>query len=200
MTVVVLIVVPGPSVLFVMSRTLALGRAAGLATVLGNVSGLALQVALVVLGVGAVVKASAAAFTAIKLVGAVYLVILGLRAIRDRKKLASVVERSSGQRPMNQIVREGFVVGATNPKGLLIFTAVLPQFVGQGAGHVPLQLTLLGGICLIVALVTDSCWAFLSGALRNAIRRSPRRLELVGGLSGLVMIGLGIRLAAGGRQ
>jgi threonine/homoserine/homoserine lactone efflux protein len=140
LVVVVLIVVPGPSVIFVASRALALGRKAALATVVGNACGLAVQVAMVALGIGAVVAASIAVFTAVKLVGAAYLVVLGIRVVRDRRRLAVVRDAAGSPRATRRIVREGFVVGMTNPKGLLIFSAVLPQFVSRSAGHVPLQL------------------------------------------------------------
>src|SRR4051794_25760237 len=106
LTVLVLIVVPGPSVLFVVSRALALGRRAALATVVGNAAGLAVQVAMVALGVGAVVSASATVFTAVQLVGAAYLVVLGLRVIRDRKQLATIVGPAQVPRASQRILRE----------------------------------------------------------------------------------------------
>ncbi len=199
-TVAVLIAVPGPSVLFVVSRALALGRRAALATVVGNTAGLALQLVLVVLGVGAVVNASTIAFAMVRLMGAVYLAYLGLRVIRGRKSLAAIVDAARAPRATRRVVREGFIVGASNPKGLLIFAAVLPQFVGRSAGHIPLQLAILGGVCLLIALVTDSCWASAAGSVRDLVRRCPRLLEWVGGASGLVMIGLGVRLAVSGRD
>lgn len=199
-TVIVLIVVPGPSVLFVVSRALAYGRRAALATVLGNNAGLALQVGLVAMGVGTLLTASAVVFTAVKLVGGAYLVYLGASAIRHRRRLASVVDAGATPRGGGRMLREGFVVGATNPKGVVIFTAVLPQFVNRDAGRVQLQLAFLGAICLLVALVTDSTWAYASSRVRGWMARSPRRLELVGGASGLAMIGLGIRLAGSGRD
>lgn len=196
----VLIVVPGPSVLFVVSRALALGRRAALATVVGNAAGLAVQVVMVALGVGAVVAESAVVFTAIKLVGAAYLVVLGVRVIRDRRKLSTIIDVATTPRAARRILREGFVVGATNPKGVIIFTAILPQFVTRDAGHVSLQLGLLGAICLAIALISDSAWALASGTARAWLGRSPCRLELVGGTSGLVMIGLGLGLAVSGRK
>src|SRR5690242_16752551 len=129
-TVYVIILIPGPSVLFVVSRGVALGRRAALATVLGNASGFALQLALVALGVGSLVAHSAAAFTTLKLIGAAYLVLLGLRKIRDRKALASMFGRvEMAPKSLGRIIREGFVVGATNPKGVVVFTAILPQFI-----------------------------------------------------------------------
>jgi len=83
---------------------------------------------------------------------------------------------------------------------VIIFTAVLPQFVSRGAGDVPLQLGFLGAICLAIALISDSAWALVSGTARSWLGRSPRRLEYVGGASGLVMIGLGLGLAVNGRK
>ncbi len=196
----VLIVVPGPSVLFVVSRGVALGRRAALATVLGNATGLAVQVVLVAAGIGAIVQRSLAVFTAIKLVGAAYLLYLGARTIRSRRALAEALDATVAPRGARRIVREGFVVGATNPKGLLILTAVLPQFVERGDGHVPLQMLVLGSICVAIALVSDSAWGLVAGTARLWLARSPRALEAVGGASGLVMIGLGIRLATTGRR
>jgi threonine/homoserine/homoserine lactone efflux protein len=200
LTVCVLIVVPGPSVVFVVGRALALGRRAALATVVGNAAGLAVQLTLVAVGVGAVVADSAAVFTTIKLVGAAYLMLLGIRVIRDRRKLSTIVDAAVAPRAGLRIVREGFIVGVSNPKGVIIFTAVLPQFITRSAGHVPLQLAFLGAICLVIALVSDSAWALLSGTARSWLGRSQRRLEFVGGTSGLVMIGLGLGLAASGRK
>jgi len=200
LTAFVLIVIPGPSVLFVVSRGVALGRRAALATVVGNAGGLALQAALVALGIGSIVERSVAVFTAVKLVGAAYLVFLGIRMIRDRRALAAVADAASAPKSWRRILREGFVVGATNPKGVIIFTAVLPQFVDRPAGHVPVQIGLLGAICVAIALVSDSAWAVASGTARLWLARSPRRLELVGGAGGLTLIGLGIRLAVTGRK
>jgi threonine/homoserine/homoserine lactone efflux protein len=200
LVVAVLIVVPGPSVIFVVSRALALGRKAALATVVGNACGLAVQVAMVAVGIGAVVAASIAVFTVVKLVGAAYLVVLGIRVVRDRRELAVVRDAGDSPREMRRIVREGFVVGVSNPKGLIIFSAVLPQFVTRSAGHVPFQLAFLGSICLVIAICSDSAWALASSRARDWLNRSPRRLELVGGASGITMIGLGLTLAVSGRK
>jgi threonine/homoserine/homoserine lactone efflux protein len=126
--------------------------------------------------------------------------VLGVRAIRDRHRLAAVVDAAVAPRATRRIVREGFVVGATNPKAVIILTAVLPQFANRSAGHVPLQVAFLGSICLAIALVSDSVWAVSSGTARSWLARSPRRLALVGGASGLVLIGLGLRLAVSGRR
>ena len=200
-TVYVLILIPGPSVLFVVSRGVALGRRAALATVIGNTAGLLFQLLLVVVGLGSILASSETAYTVIKLIGAAYLVTLGVRSIRDRKQLAGVL-MPAGARPrrLGTIVREGFLVGATNPKGLIIFTAVLPEFIDRSLGHQTLQLATLGGLCAVVALLSDGSWAIASGTARNWLGRSPRRLERLSAGGGVTMIALGAGLALTGRQ
>jgi threonine/homoserine/homoserine lactone efflux protein len=199
-TIFVLIVIPGPSVLFVVSRGVALGRRAALATVLGNTAGLGVLAIIVSLGLGSIVARSLAVFTVIKLAGAAYMVFLGLRMFRDRHALARMLDAAVEPKGLQRMLREGFVVGVTNPKALILMTAVLPQFVDRSAGHVQLQFLLLGAISLVVGLFSDGAWAIVSGTARVWLARSPRRLELIGGAGGLVLIGLGVRLAVTGRR
>jgi threonine/homoserine/homoserine lactone efflux protein len=200
-TVYVLILIPGPSVVFTISRGVALGRRAALGTVLGNTTGLLCQLALVVVGLGAVLASSDTVFTVLKLVGAAYLVLLGLRSIRDRRGLAAALAPAASiSRSGRRIFREGFVVGATNPKGLLIFTAVLPQFIDRADGHATLQLATLGLVCALVALISDSSWALVAGTARDWFGRSPKRLERLSAGGGLTMIGLGAWLALSRRR
>jgi threonine/homoserine/homoserine lactone efflux protein len=199
-TVYVLILIPGPSVLFVISRGVALGRRAALATVVGNASGFALQLVLVSIGVGSIVARSDAVFGALKLLGAAYLVLLGIRKIRDRKALTDFGVSAVAPRGLGRIVREGFYVGATNPKGVIIFTAVLPQFIDRSQGHVTLQLALLGVICIVIALLSDGAWAIASGTARQWLGGSSRRLERLTGAGGVMLIGLGVGLAVTGRK
>jgi threonine/homoserine/homoserine lactone efflux protein len=201
LTVYVLILVPGPSVLFVVSRGVALGRRAALATVLGNTSGLLFQLVLVVAGLGSLLASSDAVFTVLKLVGAAYLVILGLRSVRERRELAGALSPTAlAPRPIGRILREGFIVGATNPKGLIIFTAVLPNYIDRSRGHESLQLATLGLICGVIAVVSDSSWAVASGTARAWLGRTPKRLERLSAGGGITMIGLGIALALTGRR
>jgi threonine/homoserine/homoserine lactone efflux protein len=195
-----LIIVPGPNVLFVISRSLMLGRAAGVGTALGGQLGVSVQIAAVAFGVGAVVERSVAVFTVIKLAGAVYLVYLGVQALRHRRSLASALEARAEPKTLRRILRDGFIVGATNPKAIIFFVAVLPQFADRAAGHVPLQMLLLGAVFLAIAVLCDSSWALLAGWARTWLARSPRRLALVGGTGGLVMIGIGATLAITGRK
>jgi threonine/homoserine/homoserine lactone efflux protein len=199
-TIFVLIVIPGPSVLFVVSRGVALGRRAALATVLGNTAGLGVLVLAVALGLGSLVERSVTVFTVIKLAGAAYMVFLGVRMFLDRHALARMLDATVAPKGMQRMLREGFVVGITNPKAVILMTAVLPQFIDRAAGHVQLQFLLLGAISLIVGLFSDGAWAIVSGTARVWLARSPRRLELIGGAGGLVLIGLGVRLAITGRR
>jgi threonine/homoserine/homoserine lactone efflux protein len=199
-TVYVLILIPGPSVLFVISRGVALGRRAALTTVLGNETGFMLQLTLVAIGVGSLVARSDAVFNALRLIGAGYLVFLGVRKILERKSLAQFGPAAATPRSLGRIYREGFYVGATNPKGLVIFTVVLPQFVDRSQGHVTAQLAVLGLICIVIAGLSDAIWAFASGTAREWLGNSPRRLERLTAGGGAALIGLGVGLAITGRK
>ncbi|QDY89474.1 LysE family translocator [Arthrobacter sp. UKPF54-2] len=194
----VLIAVPGPSVLFVIGRTLALGRRGGLLSVLGNALGELLQIAAVALGVGVVLAQSVALFSVVKFAGAAYLIYLGVQAIRHRggTTAARGPARSASAR---RVLREGFIVGATNPKSVVFFVAVLPQFVDYHAGAIPLQLATLGAVFLMIALVSDSAWALAAGTARQWFARSPRRISALGTTGGIMMIGLGGTLALVGQ-
>ena len=197
----VLILVPGPSVLFVVSRGVALGRGAALATVIGNTAGLLFQLALVCVGLGSLLARSDAVFTTVKLIGAAYLVLLGVRAIRGRKALSGALNPLAvAPRRTGRIVREGFAVGATNPKGVLMFTALVPQFIEPARGHATLQLATLGLICALIGLLSDSTWALASGTARQWLGRSPQRLERLSTAGGVTMIGVGAVLALSGRR
>ncbi|HEU5420013.1 MAG TPA: LysE family translocator [Streptosporangiaceae bacterium] len=195
-----LIVVPGPNVLFVITRSLQLGRAAGLAAVVGGALGVYLQIIAVAIGIGALVERSMLVFNVIKLVGAAYLVYLGVQAIRHRRSLVAALEVAETRKSVRRMLVDGLTVGATNPKVAVFFAAVISQFADRAAGHVPLQLLLLGAIFIGIALISDSAWALAAGTARGWLARSPRRLELIGGTGGLVMIGIGARLALTGRN
>ncbi|MET8783627.1 LysE family translocator [Streptomyces sp. NPDC004589] len=196
----VLIAVPGPSVVFVVGRGVALGRRAALATAVGNNGGVLIQAVLVAFGLGAVVARSIVVFSVLKFAGALYLVYLGVQTWRHRGELAVTDAQQRPPTNVRRIARQGFVVGVSNPKGFLIFSAVLPQFVNRSAGHVTLQLLLLGIVCAAVALVSDSAWGLLAGTARGWFRGSPRRLSAIGAVSGTVMVGLGVRLALTGND
>jgi threonine/homoserine/homoserine lactone efflux protein len=196
----ILIVIPGPSVLFVIGRALAYGRRTALATVVGNAVGVYLVAAAVAFGLGPAVERSALLFMIVKLAGAGYLVWLGFQAIHRRRTLKATFAAVAEPLDARRAAREGFIVGFANPKAVILFAAVLPQFVDRSAGHVPVQMLVLSLISFVNALVTDSAWGIAAGAVRSWFARSPRRLELVGGTGGLMMIGLGVTVAATGRK
>lgn len=199
-TAVLIIVIPGPSVLFVIGRALALGRVGGLLSVLGNALGMLPLVAAVALGVGAVVASSVVIFTGIKVIGGLYLIYLGVQAIRHRVDRAPVGVLGSSRLSAWRVLAEGFVVGVTNPKTIAFFVAVLPQFVSLQSGWVPLQLAVLGTVFVLIALLSDSVWALAAGSARDWFGRSPRRSERLTGAGGLLMIGLGGALALTGHR
>jgi threonine/homoserine/homoserine lactone efflux protein len=196
---VVLILIPGPSVVFVVSRAIAHGRRAALATVAGNSLGVVVLVTAVAFGVGSVVERSAVVFTTIKLVGAAYLVYLGIRTFRARGELAALLGSTPVAPRGRRMVGQGFVVGLTNPKAMVFFAAVLPQFVDRGAGDLSVQMLLLGALFVVMAMVLDGAWGLAAGTVRDWMARSPRRLAMLGGTGGLMMIGLGTGLAVTGR-
>jgi threonine/homoserine/homoserine lactone efflux protein len=198
-----LIVVPGPSVMFVISRGVTLGRRAALATVVGNAAGAYVQVVAVAAGLGAVVARSIAVFTVIKLIGAAYLLFLGVQAIRHRQRAAdAVVSRAADDTAvgLRRILRDGFAVGIANPKVIVFFAAILPQFVDPARGLVAAQMLLLGLVFVAIALVCDSSWGLLAGTARDWLGQSPRRLRRLHAGSGVVMVGLGVRLLTTGRH
>jgi threonine/homoserine/homoserine lactone efflux protein len=195
-----IIVIPGPSVMFVVSRAVSYGRRAALLTVVGNAGGSYVQVVLVAIGVGAIVERSIAVFTVVKLVGAVYLVWLGVQTIRHRRD--TTVNESSVviARSRQSLVTDGFVVGVANPKTIVFFAAILPQFVIRGGAPESVQMAVLGLVFVAVALVSDSLWGIGAGTAREWFVRSPQRLERLTGAGGLVIVGLGVRLAVTERR
>lgn len=198
---VVIVAVPGPSVLFTIGRALTVGRREALLTVVGNAIGVYLQVVAVAVGIGVIVERSAAVFTVIKLVGAAYLVYLGVQAIRHRRKVTeALAEGLPTALPSGRALRDGIIVGVANPKSIVFFVVALPQFTDPAAGHVPVQMMVLGALFPVIAVVLDSVWALLAATARVWFSRSPRRLELVGGTGGLMMIGLGASIAVTGRK
>ncbi len=196
----VLAAAPGPSVLFVVSRSMVLGRRSGLGTAVGDGLGLIVQVVVVSFGVGVVLEQSIVVFNVVKLAGAAYLVWLGVQAIRHRRSLRNTLDAKVEPRKTGRVLWDAFVVGASNPKGVVFLGAVLPQFVDRSAGQVPLQLLTLGATFLLLSLGANVAWALGAGAARSWFARSPRRLEAVGGAGGLTMIGIGLGLAMAGRK
>ncbi|MEI2712563.1 MAG: LysE family translocator [Nocardioides sp.] len=186
--------VPGPSLLFTIGRALTVGRTEALLSVVGNALGLVAQVVLVALGLGAIVAASTHAYTLIKVAGALYVVWLGINAIRHRGDAREAMATGVPIR-RGHPVRIGFTVGLTNPKTIVFFVAFLPQFTDPG-GSVGLQSLILGIVFAILAVMSDSIWALAAGKARDWFASKPTRLDGLSVAGGTMMIGLGGLLVA----
>lgn len=181
--------IPGPSLLFTIGRALTVGRSEALLSVVGNALGLLGQVAFVAFGLGAIVAASATAFTAVKVAGAAYVIWLGIQAIRHRGEARVALETGSAPRRGNP-VRVGLVVGLSNPKTIVFFVAFLPQFADPG-GAVALQTVVLGAVFAVMACASDSVWALTAARARTWFARRPERLDTLSAGGGVMMLGLG---------
>jgi len=194
----VIIVVPGPGVLFVIGRALAHGRRTAFATAAGHAVGNYVVAACVAVGLGALLQRSAEVFTVVKLAGALYLVFLGVQAVRHRHSLAAAMSSAVGPSEGWRALRDGFIVGVTNPKSFILFGAILPQFVDRGAGNVPAQMLLLALISVTMGLASDAAWGLAASTVRAWFAVSPRRYALVGWAGGLAMVGVGVTIALTG--
>jgi threonine/homoserine/homoserine lactone efflux protein len=189
----VIILAPGPSVLFVIARAIAWGRATAVFTVAGNVTGAFSLSVFVALGLGPILQRSELAYIAVQWGGGLYLVYLGVDAIRKRSAHAADMTNQGEIAPsIRRSIRDGFWVGALNPKGVVFFAAVLPQFIDREKGSVTAQLILLGAIFAILAFVSDGSWGMLAGTARNWLATDARRLERLRATGGTIMIILGI--------
>lgn len=221
----VIIVIPGPTVLFVVGQSLSHGRRSGLTSVLGGSVGIIPIIVAVAFGVGTIVAQSVVIFTIVKILGAGYLVYLGVQGIRHRRNGNEVPEDPSASHADDRsasldadaavdpetaaasfvpagrelsyrsMFMQGLIVGISNPKTIIFFVAALPQFVSIEAGHVPLQMIVLGLLFQALALFSDGSWAFIAGTARSWFARSPRRMSRIRGIGGGMLIGLGGTLA-----
>jgi threonine/homoserine/homoserine lactone efflux protein len=193
-----LLLVPGPAVLYIMTRSIDQGRAAGLASVAGIESATFVHILAAALGLSAILVSSALAFDIVKYVGAVYLIYLGVQKLRskDEDDASVVVQRQS----LGQIYKQGVIVNLLNPKTALFFFAFLPQFIEPSHGSVPLQIVLLGLIFVSIATLTDGTYALVSSSLAGRLRGNKRFKRVQRYVSGTVYVGLGITTALAGRN
>ncbi|MEY2876692.1 MAG: hypothetical protein RLZ24_119 [Actinomycetota bacterium] len=193
----IIILAPGPSVLFVIARAIAWGRKVAVFTVAGNVTGAFFLSSLVAFGLGPILSRSDLAYSAVQWGGGGYLVYLGINAIRARKIAAADMKSQGSVVPTFwQSARDGFWVGALNPKGLVFYAAVLPQFVDIERGNVTGQLLFLGALFSILAFISDGSWGLLAGTARAWLASDEKRLELLRVIGGCVMIILGLLVIA----
>jgi threonine/homoserine/homoserine lactone efflux protein len=189
----VIILAPGPSVLFVIARAIAWGRKIAVFTVAGNVSGSFVLSTFVAFGLGPILQRSDLVYTAVQWGGGLYLMYLGIDAIRHREVQAADMTNQGDVAPsMRRSIRDGFWVGALNPKAIVFYAAVLPQFIDRERGHVTGQLVLLGAIFSILAFISDGSWGLLAGTAREWLATDPKRLEKLRATGGTIMIILGI--------
>jgi threonine/homoserine/homoserine lactone efflux protein len=197
-TALIIIVIPGPSVLFTIGRALSAGRRGAFVSLVGNSVGCYLQAIAVAAGIGAIVQASADVYTAIKFVGAAYLIYLGVQAFRHRHAFSASLGTPVSARVGRRLFLDGILVGVTNPKMMVFYTVVMPQFTDPARGHVWLQMLVLAAFVPVIAIATDSVWALAAGSAREWLASSPRRLATVGGAGGLAIVGLGVTVAVTG--
>lgn len=190
---ILIILAPGPSVLFTIARAIAWGRVAAIATVIGNAAGMFLVSVLVALGIGPILQRSEILYNGIQWAGGAYLIYLGYAAIAASKVDAADMQKTVGGKPsFFTSVRNGFWVGVLNPKSVVFFAAILPQFIDQEKNNVTAQLLLLGAIFALIALISDGSYGLLAGTIRQWLAGDVKRLIFMRLTGGVVMIALGI--------
>jgi threonine/homoserine/homoserine lactone efflux protein len=193
---VALLLTPGPAVLYIVARSIDQGRTAGLVSTLGINFGTLFHIAAAALGVSALLMSSALAFSVLKYAGAFYLIYLGVRKLRERD--AEGPAEPSAPRRLASIFYEGVLVNLLNPKTALFFFAFLPQFVDPGRGAVASQILFLGGLFVLMALVTDGTYAVLAGSIADSLRGNLRLQRAQRYFAGGVYLTLGVATALAG--
>ncbi len=196
----VVLVLPGPGVFYVVARTLGQGTRAGLISAAGLSVGVLAHVAAAVAGLSAILLTSATAFEIVRLLGAGYLIYLGLKAILSARKAQMTAVKVARPLPAARIFRDGVVVSILNPKIAVFFLAFLPQFVDPALGAVPLQILLLGLLYAALALMTDGSYALLAGGLRRWLSGPLLQGAPFEYFSGIVFLGLGLHTLLTGRR
>lgn len=193
-----LLIVPGPSVLYIVTRSMDQGRAAGLVSVLGIHTGSIVHVAAAALGLSAILASSALAFSVVKYAGAAYLIWLGIRAIRDGGEERT--DATGREHSLARIYAQGVVVNILNPKTALFFLAFLPQFVDGSTGSIPFQIVVLGVSFILLGFVSDGTYALVSARVSRTLAARRRTAVARRWLPGLTLIGLGVASAITGRR
>jgi threonine/homoserine/homoserine lactone efflux protein len=190
----VLLLIPGPAVLYIVTRSIDQGRAAGFASVLGVSTGTLIQVGFAVVGLSSLVLASAIAFDVVKYVGAAYLLFLGVKRLLSRQQVDLRARREP--RTLRRLYTQGVIVNTLNPKTALFIFALLPQFVDVDAGRVWLQVLVLGLTLCLLGLTSDALYAFVAGTVADKLRGSRAMARVERWVGGTVLVGLGVFAAA----
>jgi len=195
----VLLLVPGPAVLYIFARSVEQGRKAGFVSILGIHTATLVHVAAAAVGLSAILASSALAFSVVKYAGAAYLIWLGLKKIFGGSEIpdADPTLRAHGYK---RLFRDGFVVNLLNPKTALFFLAFLPQFVDVSHGHIAMQIAFLGLVFTVLGITTDSCYALAAGTAGNWLKSNRSYLSVERYVSGMLFIGLGVAAAFSGNH
>lgn len=195
----VIILAPGPSVLFVIARAISWDRKVAIFTVAGNVTGSFVLSVFVAIGLGPILQRSELAYTGVQWAGGFYLMYLGVDAIKHRVVHAADMRNQGDSAPtVARSIRDGFWVGSLNPKAIVFYAAVLPQFIDRERGSVTAQLILLGAVFSALAFISDSTWGLLAGTARQWLATDANRLEKLraGGGSIMIMLGVAVLISA----
>ena len=192
-----LLLTPGPAVLFIVARSVEQGRVAGLVSVCGITTGTLVHVAAAALGLSALLASSALAFALVKYAGAAYLIYIGLRRILSRADAAAAPSQLP-RRSLTRLYRDGIVVNLLNPKTALFFLAFLPQFVDPARGAMAFQIAFLGLLFALMGLTSDGIYALAAGTAGRWVKRNSHYLRFERYITGSVFIGLGVTAAFAG--
>ena len=196
---VILLLIPGPAVLYVVARSVDQGRRAGLASSSGIATGTLAHVLAATLGLSALLLSSAVAYSLVKYAGAAYLFYLGVKKFRERSTPDDEVKHVQSL-PLRRVYAQGVLVNVLNPKTAIFFFAFLPQFVNPARGHVSLQFFALGMLFTLMGLTSDSVWALTAGSAAGWLRRKRTFIRNERYISGTVYLGLGMATAVSGSR
>ena len=196
---IVLLLIPGPAVLYIVARSVDQGRVAGLASAAGIATGTLMHVVAASAGLSALLLSSATAFSVVRYAGAAYLVYLGIKKLRERPETANGIHHVKAV-PMRKVFAQGTMVNVLNPKTALFFFAFLPQFVSPARGHVSLQFFTLGMLFALMGWASDSTWALFAGSAAHWLRASTRFVKNERYAAGTVYMGLGLATALTGAR
>lgn len=195
-TALLLLAIPGPAVFYIVGRTIGQGRSAGLVSALGISVGTLIHTAAAAVGLSALLMSSALAFSAVKYLGAAYLIYLGVQKLRTRESFEPSTQAARAS--LTRVFAQGILVNVLNPKTALFFFAFLPQFIDPARGNVAPQILILGALFSLMGAASDGLWALSAGTVANWLRGSPRALRTQRYLSGGILISLGLATALAG--
>ena len=194
-----LLLIPGPAVLYIVAPSASQGTRAGLVSTVGIHAGTLVHVAAAVVGLSAILVASANAFTIVKLAGAAYLLYLGVAALRSARASSKNSTHDLADRPLGRLFIDGAVVNILNPKTAVFFLAFVPQFIDPAQGSATLQLLVLSGVFVFLGLITDSLFALSGGWVGERMKHSPTFARRKDTLAGVSYLSLGVVTAVGAR-